>query len=146
MRETLGSELLRGVAWTPGSSPDGSYRVVTYSKSEPGSMAENRQITQNVWQPVYAKAAASGKLLAWSSWSYVFPRGADTKYDLLNAATYKDLPSAIQGYLPSAADFSAAHPDGNLVSAVDQLRGARKTSKVMVSRIIATASKNVTRQ
>ncbi len=146
MREALGSELVRGIAWTPGSSPEGSYRVVGYYKSETGSAAENRQISRDVWQPVYAKAAAAGKLLAWSSWSYVFPRGTDTQYDMLTATTFKDLPAAVQGYLPSAADFSAAHPDANLVSAVDQLRGARKMSKAMVSRIIATAQKNVTRQ
>lgn len=146
MREALGSELVRGVAWTPGSSPEGSYRVVSYYKGETGSMSENRQLTRDVWQPVFAKAAAAGKLLAWSSWSYVFPRGGDTPHDQLTATTFKDLPSAIQGYLPSASDFAAAHPDVNYVSAVDQLRGTRKMSKAMVSRIIATAQKNVTRQ
>lgn len=146
LREALGTELLRGVAWAGGSSPEGSFRVVSYLKAEPRKAGAFRDATRRVWQPVMAAAARDGKIVAWSTWGYIFPRGSDTPHDLMTATTYKDLPSAVRGYLASSADFMKVHPDGGYVNAVDELRDSRKTSKTMVSRILASSSKSVTRQ
>ena len=146
LREPLGTELIRGIAWTPTTSPEGSYRVTSYAKAELHRAADFRAQSQNVWQPVMAAAARDGKILSWSTWSYVFPRGGDATHDILTATSYKDLPSAVQGYLASAADFLKVHPNGAYVNAVDLLRDSRRVSMTTVSRVLAITSKNVTRQ
>lgn len=146
LREALGTELVRGISWTAGSSPEGTFRVVSYLKAEPRKATAFRDANRSVWQPVMAAAVRDGKLLAWSTWGYVFPRGENTPYDLLTAASYTDLPSAVRGYTASAADFLKVHPSASFVSAVDELRDSRKVSRTVVSLIIASSSKNVTRQ
>ncbi|NWF84642.1 MAG: hypothetical protein HXY18_12515, partial [Bryobacteraceae bacterium] len=146
LRELLGTELVRGIAWAGGSSPEGSYRVVTYSRLEPRRAAAHREAAASTWQPIYAAAAKEGKILAWSSWSYVFPRGMDAPYDILGATTYKDLPAAVRGYTNMQADFLKVHPTKSWVGAVDEFRGNVTNRKAVVSRIIASVSKNVTRQ
>jgi hypothetical protein len=146
LREALGTELVRGIAWAPGDTPDGSFRVVSYLKAEPRRASAFRDDSRQVWQPVMAAAVRDGKFINWSSWSYVFPRGADTPYDLITATTYKDLPSAVRGYTATAADFLKVHPSGGYVSAVDELRDSRKITRTVVSRILATSTKPVARQ
>jgi hypothetical protein len=146
LRKQLGTELVRGIAWTQGATTEGAYRVVTYSKAETGKLAAIREMTRNVWLPVYAAAAHNGKVLGWSAWSYVFPRGGEAPYDLLNATMYKDLAAAVAGYLPSGAEFEKIHPATGYISAVDELRGARKTGIVLVSRILTAIAKPVARQ
>lgn len=146
LREPLGTELVRGIAWAGGSSPEGSYRVVAYSKLEPRRAAAHRVAAVSTWQPIYAAAAKGGKVLSWSSWSYVFPRGMDTSYDILGATTYKDLHSAVRGFTNMQEEFLKVHPGKSWVGAVDEFRGNVTNRKTVVSRIIASVAKNVTRQ
>lgn len=146
LREPLGTELVSGIAWAGGSSPEGSYRVVAYGKLEPRRAAAHREAAASTWQPVLGAAAKEGKFLAWSSWSYVFPRGMDAPHDILDAITYKDLPSAVRGYTNMQADFLKVHPGKSWLGAVDEFRGNVTNRKVVLSRIIASVSKNVTRQ
>ncbi len=120
--------------------------MISYGKVEPRKANAIQDSTRSVWQPVCASAAKDGKILAWSAWRYVFPRGTDAPLDLLSTMTFDDLPSAVRGYLANAADFQKVHPNANFVSAVDELRDPRRVTKTLVSRIIASVSKNVTRQ
>jgi hypothetical protein len=146
MRKELGTELWRGVAWTPAGSAEGSYRVVAYSKVAPRKAADYREVSSRVWRPLYAAAAEQGNLIGWSTWSSVFPRGEGTPYNALTATTFKDLPSAVRGFTPSASDFHKVHPNASFISAVDQIRDLRPLGTVVVSEIIAASQKSVTRQ
>lgn len=146
MREAVGSELVRGIAWAGGNSVEGSYRVVSYGKLQPHRAAAHREATVSTWRPVYAAAVNDGKILGFSAWSQVFPRGADAPHDVLRAVTYKDLPSAVRGYQGMQADFTKAHPNKSWISTVDEFRDNVTTRNTVVSLILASTSKNVTRQ
>jgi hypothetical protein len=146
LRTALGSELARGIAWAGGNTPEGSFRVVSYGKLEPRRTTAYREAVISTWQPVYAAAVKEGKIVAHSVWSLVFPRGADSPYDVLSAIVYKDLPSAVRGYTGMQEDFMKVHPKKTWISAVDEARANVTTRNTVVTRVFTSTSKNVTRQ
>jgi hypothetical protein len=141
LRTVVGSELIRGVAAARGSSQEGYYRVTTYAKLTPQKGAAYRAQTAAVWQPVYESLVKDGTIVSWGAWQYVFPRGAETPYDLVNSTTYKDLPSAVKGIESMSQIFLKVHPDQNMVSAVDESRSNSKVVRTVLARIVAMAQK-----
>jgi hypothetical protein len=131
--------------WTDSSTPESSYRVMTYAKAEPNKAAAHREMARTL-SPIYAATAQDGQIPGWPAWSHILPRSGDAPYDLLSATTCKDPPSAVRGHLGGAANFAKVHPTRSLVSAVNAVRAARKTGIVRVSRVLAVTRKNVTRQ
>ncbi len=80
------------------------------------------------------------------TYSRIEPRGADAPHDHLASMTYKDLPSAVRGYENMQADFTKTHPTKSWIGAVDEWGTNVAVGKTIVSRIIASVSKNVTRR
>lgn len=142
MRKVLGVELVRGIAWAPGETAAGQYRTITYLKNPPNKAAEYRAMIRDTWQPIWAAAVADNKVTSWSSWSYVFPRGASTPYSAISVSYFKDVETAIKGTVPTAQYAQKLFPDRSFVGMVDSLRSASTSEMVALTKVLATIQKS----